>query len=316
MWASNVIFVWAVPKTGPVQFAAVALGERALAEQIAALRGSLDPHASTLGEIPEYNLDIAYRLYLQLLAPVRAGWDGSKTLLVVPHKSLAQLPLAVLPTEHTIARPDSRTLFDHYLRVPWLVRSHALAQLPSVSALAVLRVPSPTTTSRRAFVGFGDPKYSREEPDVRPDEHIAGAAVPAHTRSVVLRNLTVERVASNDPLDLPARVRNSSRLAQVPRLPETADEIREIAAVLGANPDEDLFLGERASEAVVKAGALEHRRVVVFATHGMVAGDLDGLDEPALALSAPDVTGEQQEDRTAHHERDPCAQAGGGLGSR
>jgi len=32
-------------------------------------------------------------------------------------------------------------------------------------------------------------------------------------------------------------------------------------------------------------------RVVAFATHGLVAGELDGLHQPALALSAPAVTG-------------------------
>ena len=289
-------FVWAVPKTGPIQFAAVTLGERALAGQIAALRRALAPQASKLGDIPKYDLEIAYRLYLQLLVPVKAGWDASKTLLVVPHKSLAQLPLAVLAMENATERPDERVLFDHYARVPWLIRSHALAQLPSVSALTVLRAPSSSTPSRRAFAGFGDPKFSRAQSDARPGERTADVTVAARTRNVVLRNLTVERVTSGDLPDLPARVRNSSRLAQVPRLPETADEIREIAAVLGADPVEDVFLEERAAEAAVKAGALERRRVVVFATHGLVAGDLDGLDEPALALSAPEVTGEQDDD--------------------
>jgi CHAT domain-containing protein len=34
---------------------------------------------------------------------------------------------------------------------------------------------------------------------------------------------------------------------------------------------------------------LVDRRVVMFATHGLVPGDLDGLTQPALALSAPSV---------------------------
>jgi CHAT domain len=32
-------------------------------------------------------------------------------------------------------------------------------------------------------------------------------------------------------------------------------------------------------------------KVLVFATHGLVAGELDGLTQPALALSAPAVAG-------------------------
>ena len=41
---------------------------------------------------------------------------------------------------------------------------------------------------------------------------------------------------------------------------------------------------------------LSNRQVVMFATHGLIPGELDGLTQPALALSAPDVTGENQGD--------------------
>jgi len=40
---------------------------------------------------------------------------------------------------------------------------------------------------------------------------------------------------------------------------------------------------------------LSNRRVLVFATHALVPGDLDGLDQPALALSSPSVTGEKED---------------------
>jgi len=47
----------------------------------------------------------------------------------------------------------------------------------------------------------------------------------------------------------------------------------------------DTFFGNRASPANVFAADLTHRRVIAFATHGLVAGDLPGLDQPALALA-------------------------------
>jgi CHAT domain-containing protein len=36
---------------------------------------------------------------------------------------------------------------------------------------------------------------------------------------------------------------------------------------------------------------LSDRRVVMFATHGLVPGDLNGLTQPALALTTPDLAG-------------------------
>ncbi len=36
---------------------------------------------------------------------------------------------------------------------------------------------------------------------------------------------------------------------------------------------------------------MSHYRIVYFATHGLVPGDVDGLTQPALALTAPDIAG-------------------------
>ena len=79
------------------------------------------------------------------------------------------------------------------------------------------------------------------------------------------------------------------RVAQLPRLPDTADEIRSIALALRADPAQDVFLGNRATEKAVKSLDLANRKVVAFATHGLVPGDLNGLNQPALALTAPQV---------------------------
>jgi len=53
----------------------------------------------------------------------------------------------------------------------------------------------------------------------------------------------------------------------------------------------NLYLGAAANERTVKSMRLADRKVVMFATHGLVPGDLDGLTQPALALSAPAVAG-------------------------
>jgi len=76
-------------------------------------------------------------------------------------------------------------------------------------------------------------------------------------------------------------------LAYLQRLPDTADEIRDIAATTGADTARDIFLGPAANEQTVKTFALTRYRVIAFATHGLVSGDLTGLTEPVLALSAP-----------------------------
>jgi CHAT domain-containing protein len=89
---------------------------------------------------------------------------------------------------------------------------------------------------------------------------------------------------------------SSAELALLPRLPDTQEEILEVAKALSADPAQDVFMQHAASVSKVMEADLSNRRVVMFATHGLVPGELDGLTQPALALSAPDVTGEARGD--------------------
>ncbi|MBZ0090520.1 MAG: CHAT domain-containing protein, partial [Thermoanaerobaculia bacterium] len=65
-------------------------------------------------------------------------------------------------------------------------------------------------------------------------------------------------------------------------------ELRQLAAALGVG-EEALFLGPRATESAVRRTDLADVRILAFATHGLLSGDLQGLAEPALAFSPPET---------------------------
>jgi CHAT domain-containing protein/tetratricopeptide (TPR) repeat protein len=276
----NRTLVWAVPASGPMAFASAPIGAAEVDRAVATLRKSLDPGAQTVGDIPPFDLAVAHRLYRTLLAPVEAGWRQADSLLIVPHGALGQLPLSLLVTEPVTLGPESGILFSSYREVPWLIRRHAVTVLPSVGALATLRGLPAGDPSRRPFVGFGDPLFSQAQ------ARRAGATEPASTSAAVasrgvpirLRNLSIEH-------------QNQTPLAALPRLPDTADEIRSMAQAARADLSRDVFLGAEANTERVKKLDLSRYRIVAFATHGLVPGDLDGLVQPALALSAPEVAG-------------------------
>jgi len=77
----------------------------------------------------------------------------------------------------------------------------------------------------------------------------------------------------------------------LPRLPDTRLELQAMAKALNVDPAKALYLGKDANEQNVETLDLAHYRIVAFATHGLVPGDIDGLTQPALALTAPDVAG-------------------------
>jgi CHAT domain-containing protein len=265
-------FVWAVPPQGSVAFAAAPVGAGVLAEEVTALRRALDPAARTLADIPEFDVDRAFRIYARLLEPVASGWRDAKRLLVVADGALGQLPFALLPTRPVTLEAESGPRFARYRGVPWLVRSHAVTVQPSATSLVTLRALPPGDPTRRPFIGFGDPWFSPEHLGDRAPE----PSVTTRGAGIRLRDLRRDGGQSRT-------------LAALPRLPETADEVRSIAAALGADPQRDVFLGARANEQIVASLDLSKYRVVAFATHGLVPGDLEGLTQPALALTAPEI---------------------------
>lgn len=138
-------------------------------------------------------------------------------------------------------------------RTRWLIRDHVLVTLPSVQSLASSR-PAGGPRELRGFVAVG-------APDLAP----AGTAL-------AFRSAEMAR-----------------RVRDLPSLPATEPELRRVAQAL-APPEQAILTGPLATEAAVRKADLTRASVLAFATHGLMAGDLDGLDEPALVMTpaAPD----------------------------
>lgn len=266
-------FVWAVPARGEMAFQVVELGEPQVEALVEALRGTLEPRVGSADPLPKFDLASAHELYQRLLEPVASGWRDADSLLVTSNGALSQVPFAVLPTEPATKASDREGYFSGYRAVPWLIREYAVTVLPSATALDTLRAGADTTRQRRAFVGFGDPIFSPAQ--MRTASRDAG--------NTAARGLRMR------PRLLRTRRYRSAGVDRLPRLPDTAEEVTSIARTLDADPVRDVHLELEANEEAVMQTDLFRYRNVAFATHGLVPGDLDGLQEPALALSAPEL---------------------------
>lgn len=268
-------FVWAVGKSGPVAFAAIPATAGEIDEKVQKLREALEPNAPMISDIPPFDTALAHELYTLLLKPVEAGWKEAKSLVVVTNGALGLLPLGLLPTAPAEVKSGDELLFSGYRSVPWLARTHAVTLVPSAAALRTLRQLPPGSEKREQMIGFGDPLFSQEQ-----------LSAPVQTSETATRGLPLMR--RNAPQ---TKGVDSAQLSLLPRLPDTTDELKSIATALQADPSKVLNLGKEANEAVVKRTDLSKFKIIVFATHGLVPGELDGLHQPALALSAPDVAG-------------------------
>src|SRR5262245_64972008 len=112
-------------------------------------------------------------------------------------------------------------------------------------------------------------------------------------RVTTLRLPTLLRFAREGvaPVETRGGVANLSYIKRQVPLPETADELCAVARDVKAEV-RDIRLGALAREGEIKrlsaSGELAKYRMVHFATHGVLAGQLDGTHEPGLILTPPD----------------------------
>jgi len=278
--------VWAIFPEGNPAFAVVDLGKEAVRQKVGLLRRALRPKVRMLSEIPDFDLETAYEIYERLLRPVELGWRTARSLLVVINGPLDQIPLAVLPTKKVKPVSGSAIRFEGYRQVPWLIREASITRLPSTAALLTLRALPAPDPAREPFAGFGDPIFNLTQLRGTPvtQSILSKPGVPPGDFAV--RGIRI--IDAGEELD--NATLSSVCIEQLCRLPETADEIRQIAASLRADPVRDVFLGKAATEAAVKSQDLSRKKILAFATHALLPGDLDGLTQPALAFSAPEVT--------------------------
>ncbi|MBL8515629.1 MAG: CHAT domain-containing protein [Betaproteobacteria bacterium] len=261
--------VWAFGKTGEVQRHRVALGRKALLDRANTLRESFVMDAQ--GGLKPYDFALAHQLYRDLLAPVAGAWADAGKIVVAVSGPLLQLPLSVLVTDVRPLVRKLRPLYSEYSQAAWLGTRVAFTYVPSAGSYVQLRSVPAGSPRRRAFAGFGDPQFN-----------VGSAAARSPEISPVRNGGFLRKDASPDQWPT---------YGQLAPLPETRAEILAIAKALGADQEKDVFLGQAATLAQVRRAQLGDRKVLMFATHGLVPGDLPGLDQPALAL-APEAGGE------------------------
>jgi CHAT domain-containing protein len=254
----------------------VAISKSELKMLVTSLRKTLD-FGQMDGYIRSFNSVVSSELYQKLLKPLEASFEDKKHLTVAAGGVLGQIPFGVLLTQ-PVTKVDANA--------PWLIKQVAITHVPSPSSWLAVKQFSKAKSAPEPLEAWGDPLFNTKSLVNVTDE--PGAAV---TRHVVLKRASVAvDLEKDDP-------RTAIKYSDIPALPETRDELLAMASTLNADTIRDLHLGAQASKASVlqssKSGELQKKKVVAFATHGLMAGDLPRLTQPALALAS---TGNEDKD--------------------
>jgi CHAT domain-containing protein/Tfp pilus assembly protein PilF len=247
-------YVWAVTSNDAAwQSLETAKGE--IDDLVAALLPALNPDNQA-----EVDLAKVHRLYQLTLGSVEKQISGKKHLIFVLNGAMTSLPPHVLVTRD----PAAKALRD----VDWLIKNYAVTVLPTVSSLKLLRGSPAGAAASKPMRGYADIAYAPN-----------GAT----------GNLDVASRSVGEAFT--GGVAKTSALQGASPLPATGPEAKAVMQVLGGD-EGDIVTGRKASEAEVKSAPLSHYRVLYFATHGLLAGEVEELAkvkaEPALLFAIPE----------------------------
>ncbi|MAK98073.1 MAG: hypothetical protein CL803_11000 [Citromicrobium sp.] len=180
------------------------------------------------------------------------GTRDAHRVLVYGGQRLASIPFGLLTTA------------DHdgdLSAAPWLIRDAAVQVVGNLDLLGEQRGPATTKATVR-FAGIGGVEL--------PGQEAAGSSGGV---SALFRGGRPD----------------AASIAALPALPGATTELREIADALQSR-ENVLLIGADAAEDNVKRTDLSSIDILVFATHGLVAGEVTGLWEPALLLGSGDAS--------------------------
>jgi CHAT domain-containing protein len=290
-----------------------AIGSAALEASVRVLRSGLDPRSAEgggspaqpvspelaelrelLGEaapaapagMPAYDRHLAYALYVDLFEPFSDQLAAYSHLYLIPSGALTSIPLGALVTQ----RPEgSDTDLLALSETAWLARSHAMTVLPAPASLRALARLGPSR-ARRSFLGVGDPCLGELAQDCSQVLDPGAPRAPGRTGSGFRGLTSTERLRAGSILS------STDDLRAMSALPNAGPELIEIASALGAQAEGNMYVRERATERLIKGDdTLADRRVLVFATHALVADEIPGLFEPALVLTPPALADEMDD---------------------
>ncbi|HEY1613978.1 MAG TPA: CHAT domain-containing protein [Rhizomicrobium sp.] len=199
----------------------------------------------------QYPVEAAMRIRDFVLGGLEDCVGPADRMIYNPIVDLADIPLGALLAT---TPPREGEVFD-LSRADWLIKKYVISNASSVEEFVASRRLSAVAGGELPFLGVGDPAL---------DETVS----QGKTGGQILASRGVSSAGG--------------QLRELPELPETGVELKEVAALIQGS---SLLLRHDATEDRLTREPLGHFDVIDFATHGLVTGDISGITEPGLVLT-------------------------------
>jgi CHAT domain-containing protein len=201
-----------------------------------------------LSQLRPYPENVARELYESLFGRLAPMLPGYDRWVLVPSLALDRLPWGALRRNDSAKRQSDRS--------SWLIESVAIGLAPSINSWLAIS-SRPPSKARQTLLAVGNPLNSGAVGTAQLQKR--GSYV-----SLVGAQGTVEPRGDND----------------------FASELEAVAKIFPVNTSTTLA-GRSATKAAIASTVLKDYRVILFSTHGFLAGSVYDAMGPALELTAP-----------------------------
>ena len=199
--------------------------------------------------IKPFDFKSAKILYEKIFLPIEKDLDGIKKIFIVPEKQTISLPFELL-------------VYTEYLVNKFLIEKYTISVMPSAGSFIGIN-NSTKFNKNKNFAGFGNPKIKLASTKETDKQFIQDFS-KFYTRGGKVK---------------------IEYLRFLPELPETETELNIISQKF--KNQSKLFTGINFTEANVKKFNFSNYKIINFASHALVAGEIEGLAEPAILTSIP-----------------------------
>ena len=252
MVGDDATYIFVVRKEGVKGIHRIALNKAVLEEKIRTFMKPLDMNLIT------FSIEKAKELYYILLANALYGTKGDEKVIIIPDGILGILPFEALVIKESKDIKDCVFVGDKW----------TISYAPSATFLGLTRYSKPEKTEKLLFA-LGDPVFSSDDPRYKAKQEDSIITLPdSQTRRAWLD-----------------KNNKTNRELLFGRLPETGQEVRQIAQNMSVVPEfPNVLLGLQANETELKKIKLEDYKYIHFATHSCLPGDIPAIIEPSLIL--------------------------------
>ena len=250
-----------------IQIVQIPLTQDQIGEDVRSLRKALD---AAQGTVSEFDLNKSYSLFESIFGKVTTFIQDKKHLIIVPTGPLASLPFSILVTKPPTTKDYSQT--------DWLIKQVAISHAPTLASFFEQRSTIPIQPASLPFLGFGNPILAPIKKTLQPSPQNIKNVADKTASSLPSTAIELCRESGPIPKDV---------LLAMPSLPDTANELQQIGKIMSAGKSPALYLGKQATEENLRKLQLNQYRVLYFATHGLLPGELRCQSEPGLVLTPP-----------------------------